>query len=62
MIGQVVVVKEWHVHEGRVFVQGELWQAVGNATFAEGEKAIVESVARLQLRVKPLGSAEEAKK
>lgn len=62
MIGKVVEVKDWHRHEGRVFVQGELWQAVGNGAFAEGEEAIVESVAGLQLRVKPLESAKEAKK
>jgi membrane protein implicated in regulation of membrane protease activity len=62
MIGKVVEVKDWHRHEGRVFVQGELWQAVGNGAFVEGEEAIVESVAGLELRIKPLGNAKEAKK
>jgi len=62
MIGQVAEVKEWHRQEGRVFLQGELWQAGGSVSFAEGEKAVVESVAGLQLRVKPLESGKEAKK
>jgi len=62
MVGKVVEVKEWHRREGRVFVEGELWQAVGNGFFAEGEKAIVEGIAGLELKIKPLGNAKEEEK
>lgn len=53
MIGKIVEVKEWEGTKGRVFVHGELWQAESDASFNPGDEAVVQSVKRLKLIVKP---------
>lgn len=52
MIGKVGQVRQWHRDEGRIFVGGELWRAVSDDRFSEGDEAIVESVSGLVLRIK----------
>ncbi len=54
MIGEVCVVKEWNKTEGRVFVHGELWKATSEVPLALGDKAIIQAVEGLILRIKPL--------
>ncbi len=53
MLGKVVEVKQWEKNEGRVFVNGELWSAVSDAPLTKGDKAIIERVDGLTLKVKP---------
>lgn len=53
MLGRVVEVKQWEEAEGRVFVNGELWSAISDVPLMKGNKAIIESVEGLTLRVKP---------
>jgi len=53
MIGLIAEVKEWEGKKGKVFVHGELWKAESNASFNLGDEAIVQSVKRLVLTVKP---------
>ena len=42
---------------GKVFLQGELWDAVAPLNVAAGERVIVRRVENLRLRVEPIGSA-----
>lgn len=53
MIGKIAEVKEWEGTKGRVFVHGALWKAESDATFSPGDEAVVQSVKRLKLTVKP---------
>lgn len=53
MLGKVAEVKQWQTSEGRVFVNGELWRAVSDAPLLTGDKAVIQSVEGLTLRVKP---------
>ena len=43
---------QWEKTEGRVFVNGELWSAVSDVPLAKGDKAVIEDVQGLTLRVK----------
>jgi membrane-bound ClpP family serine protease len=52
-LGKVAEVKQWQASEGRVFVNGELWRAVSDVPLLTGDKAIVQNVEGLTLRVKP---------
>ena len=54
MIGLIAEVKEWEGKKGKVFVHGELWKAESDGSFNLGDEAIVQSVKRLVLTVKPL--------
>ena len=51
LLGQVCEVKRWRETEGYVFVRGELWKAVSNEPLSVGDKAVVQSVERLTLKV-----------
>ncbi len=53
MLGKVADVKQWQTSEGRVFVNGELWKAVSDVSLSTGDKAIIQNVEGLILRVKP---------
>jgi membrane protein implicated in regulation of membrane protease activity len=52
MIGKVGQVKHWKEGGGRVFVNGELWSAVSDDAFLPGDKAVIEQVEGLTLKVK----------
>jgi membrane-bound serine protease (ClpP class) len=43
---------------GKVFVHGELWDAVASANVPAGDKVVVEKVEGLQLRVQPAHDSE----
>ena len=45
---------EWHNGEGQVFLNGELWKAVSDVPLFAGDKVLVQEVAGLTLKVKPL--------
>ena len=53
MVGTIAVAKTDVAPRGRVFLQGELWDAVSEEPIREGEEAEVKSVAGLTLRVGP---------
>ncbi|MDH3217182.1 MAG: hypothetical protein OEN01_13010 [Candidatus Krumholzibacteria bacterium] len=57
LLGEVVEVKRWKETEGYVFVRGELWKAVSNDPLSVGDKAVVQSVEGLTLKVIPLVKA-----
>ena len=53
LIGEIAEVREWHGSEGRVFVHGEIWRAECDIPLKPGDKAVVEGVERLTLKVTP---------
>ena len=53
MIGEIAEVKEWNNSEGKVFVHGELWWATSEEPLSPGDKAKVQTVKGLTLKVKP---------
>ena len=52
MLEKVVEVRQWNETKGQVFVNGELWAAVSDVPLLTGDKAIIENVEGLTLRVK----------
>jgi membrane-bound serine protease (ClpP class) len=53
-VGEVGVVRKSLALEGKVFVHGELWNAVARETIEEGTKVRVVQVNNLVLEVEPL--------
>ena len=53
LIGQVGVAQSPLTPCGKVFVHGELWDALSSASVSEGESVIVRGVENLQLQVEP---------
>jgi membrane-bound ClpP family serine protease len=54
MLGKVAEVKRWHKGEGQVSLNGELWRAISDVPLFAGDKAVVQELEGLTLRVKPL--------
>ncbi|TLY26531.1 MAG: hypothetical protein E6K64_01225 [Nitrospirae bacterium] len=53
MVGSVAVAKTDLAPRGKVFLQGEIWDAVSEEPLREGEEAEVKAVAGLTLTVRP---------
>ena len=53
MIGKEVMVQKWQKKSGWVYLNGELWRASGDEHLSPGERAVIEKVEGLLLRVKP---------
>jgi membrane-bound serine protease (ClpP class) len=58
LIGEVGTAQTALSPQGKVFVHGELWDAVASAPVASGQSVVVRQVEGLQLRVDPGGSAD----
>ena len=52
LVGKTGVVKKELSPEGRIFVHGELWNAVCDEPIAEGEAVVIEKVEGLKVRVR----------
>jgi membrane-bound ClpP family serine protease len=61
MQGKTVEILCWKDKSGIVLFHAERWQAVGENPMQPGEKAIVEAVSGLTLKVKPCMDAPEDK-
>ena len=61
MKGKTVEIKCWEDKSGIVLFHAERWQAVSEKPMQPGEKAIVEAVSGLTLKVKPCMNAPEDK-
>jgi membrane-bound serine protease (ClpP class) len=59
LIGEVAVAETALAPIGKVFVHGELWDAVASANVPAGEKVVVQKVDGLQLRVEPVHESEK---
>jgi len=53
MVGSIAVAKTDLAPRGKVFLQGEIWDAVSEEPLREGEEAEVKAVAGLTLTVRP---------
>jgi membrane-bound serine protease (ClpP class) len=62
MLGKVVDIRQWNGHEGQIFIKGEMWKAVSEVSFKKGDKAIIQQVEGLTVRVKPIGQGVCQKK
>ena len=51
MSGKVGEVKQWKKDEGKVFVNGELWQAVSEVPLLPGDRVVIQKVEGLTLKV-----------
>ncbi|MEN6441413.1 MAG: NfeD family protein [Syntrophobacter sp.] len=54
MPGKVVEVRDWRDGEGRIFFEGELWMAVSGDPLRPGDKAVVQQVDGLVLKIASL--------
>ena len=52
LIGKVGEVREWKDHDGKVFVNGEIWNARSDIPLIKGDKAVIERVEGFVLIVK----------
>jgi membrane-bound serine protease (ClpP class) len=57
LIGEIGVAQTTLSPAGKVFVHGEIWDAITSQDVLAGEKVVVEQVAGFQLRVKPVTAA-----
>jgi hypothetical protein len=53
MLGKVGEIKYWDESEGQIFIHGELWRAVSEFPLSMGDRAVIENVDGLTLRVMP---------
>ena len=60
MIGEVGVARTPLSPQGKVFVHGELWDAVSSVNVAAGESVVVREVDGLQLRVDPVAATQRS--
>lgn len=51
MLSKVGEVKQWKKNEGKVFVNGELWQAVSEVPLLPGDRVVIQKVEGLTLEV-----------
>ena len=51
MLGKMVEVRSWGSGEGRVLVEGELWNAASDDDLQPGDRAVVQQVDGLVLRI-----------
>ena len=51
MSGKVGEVKQWKKNEGKVFVNGELWQAISEVPLLPGDRVVIQNVEGLTLKV-----------
>ncbi len=59
MIGEIGIAQSPLVPEGKVFVHGEIWNAISSAPVPIGAKVVVRRVEGLQLEVSPVPSVSE---
>jgi membrane-bound serine protease (ClpP class) len=55
LVGEIAVARTPLTPQGRVFVHGELWNAISSAPVDAGEAVRVRAVADLHLEVEPVG-------
>lgn len=59
LVGEVAVAQTTLTPAGKVFVHGEIWDAVASANVPAGEKVVVQKVEGLQLKVGPANEREK---
>jgi len=59
LIGEIGLAQSALSPQGKVFIHGELWDAISSANLAAGEPVVVRQVQGLQLSVDPAPSAPQ---
>lgn len=59
LIGEVAIAQTPLAPSGKVFVHGEIWDAVATANVSAGQKVVVHDVDGLQLKVDPVHEAQK---
>ena len=59
MIGKVGKIRSWNTSEGKIDVNGQIWQAVGDFDFLPGDMVVVRQVEGLKVDVTPYQSGGE---
>jgi membrane-bound serine protease (ClpP class) len=60
LVGEIGVAETPLIPEGKVFVHGELWNAVSSSNIPAGENVVIRNVNGLQLQVEPTGASRPA--
>jgi len=58
LVGEFAIAQTALAPAGKVFVHGELWDAVASANVLAGDKVVIEKVDGLQLRVQPVHDSQ----
>jgi membrane-bound serine protease (ClpP class) len=58
LVGEVAVAQTTLAPAGKVFIHGEIWDAVASENVSPGEKIVVQKVDGLELKVKPFESSK----
>ena len=53
MLGKVGEIRYWRESQGRIFINGELWQAISDFPLSTGDRVVIQNVAGLTVSVKP---------
>ena len=62
MIGKVGEVKQWRGLRGKVFINGEIWNARSDIPLFQGDKALIESMEGFVLTVKRVPTISHSRK
>jgi len=62
MIGKTGEIKQWKDLEGKIFINGEIWNAKSGSPLLQGDKAIIERVEGLVLTVKKVPTISRSRK
>ncbi len=60
MVGKVGEIKQWQNLEGKMFINGETWNAKSDSSLLQGDKAVIEKVEGFLLTVKKLPSVSRS--
>ena len=58
MLGKVGEIKQWTKNEGKVFVNGELWQAVSKVPLLPGDRVVIRKGGGVNIGGQPLEGGE----
>ena len=58
LVGEVAIAQTALAPAGKVFIHGEIWDAVASASVLAGERVVVQKVDGLQLFVEPAETAQ----
>jgi len=62
LIGQVGEIKQWKDLEGKIFINGETWNAKSDAPLSHGDKATIEKVEGFVLTVRKVPAAPDSRR
>jgi membrane-bound serine protease (ClpP class) len=62
MIGKVGEIKQWQGLGGKIFINGEIWNAISDIPLFQGDKAVIERVEGFVLTVKRAPTISHSRK